>query len=77
MVSFPPAIAALNATCDRSAFDSGSASLDRYLREQATQDIRRRMAACFVALDEDFRIMGYYTLATASIPLDQLPPDLK
>jgi hypothetical protein len=32
---------------DRSSFASGSAPLDRYLREQVTQDIRRRVAACF------------------------------
>ena len=29
-------------THDRSSFDSGSVPLNRYLREQATQDVRRR-----------------------------------
>jgi ribosomal protein S18 acetylase RimI-like enzyme len=59
---------------DRKHFDSGTEPLDRYLREQVTQDIRRRVAACFVAVDDEQRIAGYYTLASASVPLDQLPP---
>jgi ribosomal protein S18 acetylase RimI-like enzyme len=58
---------------DRKRFDSGSEPLDRYLREQVSQDIRRRVAACFVALADEQRIAGYYTLASASVPLDQLP----
>lgn len=59
---------------DRSAFASGSAPLDRYLREQVTQDIRRRVAACFVVLTAEQRIAGYYTLASASLLLADLPP---
>lgn len=60
---------------DRGAFNSGSAPLDRYLREQATQDMRRRVAACFVAL-QDGQIAGFYTLASASVPLGELPPSV-
>jgi GNAT superfamily N-acetyltransferase len=59
---------------DRTVFDSGSGPLDRYLREQVTQDTRRRVAACFVAADDSRRVAGYYTLASASVPLDRLPP---
>jgi len=59
---------------DRKQFDCGTLPLDRYLREQATQDIRRRVAACFVAVDDEPRIAAYYTLASASVPLDLLPP---
>lgn len=62
---------------DRSSFDSGSVALDRYLREQVGQDIRRRIAACFVALNNENRIAGYYTLATASVPLKDLPDTIK
>jgi len=58
---------------DRSRFDSGNAALNRYLREQVTQDIRRRVAACFVAVDDGGRIAAYYTLSTASVPLLDLP----
>lgn len=59
---------------DRTRFNSGSEALDRYFREQVTQDMRRRVAACFEALDEDHQIAGYYTLASASILLADLPP---
>lgn len=58
---------------DRNGFASGSASLDRYLRELAAQDVRRRLSNCFVALDEAGTIAGYFTLAAASIPLNELP----
>lgn len=58
---------------DRTAFDSSSEPLDRYLREQVTQDIRRRVAACFVALADEQRIVGYYTLSSTSIALGELP----
>lgn len=75
-MSSPSRVVAFDAAYDRSTFNSGSAPLDRYLREQVTQDIRRRVAACFVALTDEQRIAGYYTLATASVPLADLPGDI-
>ena len=73
-MSGPPfRIALLDREQDRSSFASGSPSLDRYLREQATQDIRRRVAACFVAVTDESRVAGYYTLASASMLLAELP----
>lgn len=53
-------------------FCCGVEPLDRYLRELASQDAKRRISNCFVALDSDGTIAAYYTLAAASIPLDQL-----
>ena len=73
MSGAPFRVALLEAAHDRAAFHSGSEPLDRYFREQITQDIRRRVAACFVALADDQRIAGYYTLATASLLLADLP----
>src|SRR3546814_7642943 len=46
------------------------------LKKQATQDIRRRMTACFVALADDGHIAGYYTLAATSVLLAELPTEL-
>ena len=63
----------LNTAHDRTGFNSDSERLNRYLREQVTQDIRRRIAACFVALADGERIAGYYTLASASLLLTDLP----
>lgn len=62
---------------DRSRFASGSGALDRYLREQASQDIKRRIASCFVAVSVQTReVAGYYTLAAASIALTALAPEI-
>ena len=60
---------------DRMVFSCGVAALDRYFRELVTQDIRRRISNCFVALDPAGAVAGYYTFAATSIPLTQLPPD--
>lgn len=62
---------------DRSAFCSTSEQLNSYLRERVTQDIRRRLASCFFALDQDQRIMGFYTLSAASLLLNDLPVEFK
>ena len=52
---------------DRKAFSCGVAALDRYLKEP-TQDIKRRVSNCFVAIREDGNVVGYYTFAAASLP---------
>lgn len=58
---------------DRAAFASGSELLDRYLYERASQDMRRRVASCFVAVDGAGAIAGFYTIAASSLVLDALP----
>jgi ribosomal protein S18 acetylase RimI-like enzyme len=65
----------LSAKHDRSRFDCGSEPLNRYFTQQVTQDIRRRVAACFVATTSAGAVAGYYTLASASVPLTDLPPE--
>ena len=60
---------------DRSAFASGSDVLDRYLQQQAKQDMRRRVASCFVAVDAAGEIAGFYTIAASSLVLDLLPAE--
>ena len=62
----------LSPTHDRKAFSSGVASLDRYLLELATQDVKRRVSNCFVALDNAGIIAGYYTLAASTVPMTEL-----
>jgi GNAT superfamily N-acetyltransferase len=62
---------------DRSQFRSGSDALDRYLREQASQDIRRRIATCFVAVNvTSLDLAGYYTLTATSVALNALSPEI-
>lgn len=63
---------------DRSAFACGSDALDHYLRNQASQDVRRFVANCFIAVDAATGdVAGYYTLAATSIPADDLPPEMR
>jgi GNAT superfamily N-acetyltransferase len=67
----------LSSVHDRSRFTSGSAQLDRYFREQASQDIKRRIATCFVALSvETSDVAGFYTLTATGIALSALAPDI-
>jgi len=62
---------------DRAAFTCGVASLDRYLRELASQDVKRLVAGCFVAVETAANsIAGYYTLAAASVRADEVPAEL-
>lgn len=69
-------IEALASAHDRKSFSSGVAPLDRYLHELVSQDIKRRVSNCFVALDDTGVIAGYYTFAAASFPLSELSADI-
>jgi hypothetical protein len=63
---------------DRAAFSCGDASLDRYIREQASQDVKRGLAGVFVitANDDPKQILAYYTLSSRELKLDQLPEEI-
>ena len=60
---------------DRKAFASGSPELDAYLQTRASQDMRRRVASCFVAIDDLGLVAGFYTIAATSLVLDALSAD--
>ena len=66
----------LDLSTDRSGFECGVEALDRYFRTQVSQDVKRRMAACFVATDAHGQVAGYYTLSSASVLLVDLPQAL-
>lgn len=62
---------------DRQGFVCGNDALDRYFWERATQDIRRRVTACFVAVEtKTGRVAGYYTLAAGGVPLADMPENI-
>jgi ribosomal protein S18 acetylase RimI-like enzyme len=63
----------LDGAHERSEFHSGPDPLDSYFKQQVSQDVRRRVTACYVALTDHQRIAGYYTLASASVLLSDLP----
>ena len=59
---------------DRTAFSCGVPGLDRYLIQQAGQDVRRRIARAFVCTpDGADTVLGFYTLSAVSIILVSLP----
>jgi ribosomal protein S18 acetylase RimI-like enzyme len=69
-------IAPLSSDHDRASFSCGVEALDRYLRSQAGQDIRRHVSNCFVASPVNTNgVAGYYTLSATSVPLTELPQD--
>ena len=74
MVTRPFRVELLATGQDRTSFTSGSEPLDRYFRQQVSQDVRRRVTSCFVALDQTDRVAGFYTLASSSVVLSDLPP---
>lgn len=62
---------------DRNTFSCGVDALDRYLASHAGQDVRRRVSACYVAVEAaSGKLAGYYTLAAGSVALNDLPPHL-
>jgi GNAT superfamily N-acetyltransferase len=73
-VNSPFRLEALSQAHDRTTFRCGVDALDRYFREQATQDIRRRMSNCFVAVERTTdEVAGFYTLATSGVSNTELP----
>ena len=73
----PFQIETLAARHDRKAFASGVRTLDRYFREQVTQDVKRRATACYVTVEAATgRVAGYYTLAAGGVPLADMPEAL-
>lgn len=70
----PFRLEALNEAHDRAAFKCGDQALDRYFQTQVTQDIRRHVTNCFVAIEVATGLLtAYYTLAATSIPTPDLP----
>lgn len=69
-------VARLAPAHERTGFQCGSAELDRYFLEQVGQDVRRRLSTCFVALTDEERVAGYYTLASTGVLLNELPQTL-
>jgi predicted GNAT family N-acyltransferase len=52
----------------RDKFINQHPSLQNYIRSVARQDVDRDLARCFVLIDEEKIIKGYYTLNNLSIP---------
>lgn len=58
-------------------FDCGNEVLTRYLRTQASQDVKRGIASCVVAVDvATGAVAGYYTLSANRVDRTGLPAEL-
>jgi GNAT superfamily N-acetyltransferase len=68
-------IVLLNEGHDRNSFRCGVESLERYLKTQAGQDVRRKANAVFVLSEpaEPARVLGYYTLCAMAIAQGDVP----
>ncbi len=70
------AIEPLGPQHNRKGFSCGEPSLDAYIQRQASQDVKRDLALCYVLSQRDSAILGYYTLSASSVNLTDLPQDL-
>ncbi|HEY8601465.1 MAG TPA: GNAT family N-acetyltransferase [Thermomicrobiales bacterium] len=67
----------LGAQHERAAFASEVAALDRYFREQAGQDMRRRAAVVYVLVErESAASAGFYTLSATGVDVSAFPTDV-
>lgn len=68
-------IVPLDEVHDRAGFTCGVESLDRYLKAQAGQDVRRKANAVFVLCSEGDPecVLGYYTLCAMAISQGEIP----
>ena len=63
---------------NRKNFDCGKELLNNYLKNQAGQDVKRKLSACFVLAEKETNnIEGYYTLSNNSIPLSRFPEHIQ
>jgi len=69
----------LNISHNRPGFGCGVESLDNYIKKQAKQDVKRRISRVFVAIEANKPsvVLGFYTLSSLSIELNNLPESLK
>lgn len=58
---------------DRSKFSCEEESLTIYLQKQVSQDIKKGLAACFVILNDQAEVIGYYTLTSESLDREAIP----
>ncbi len=62
---------------DRSTFKCSNETLNEYLKTQANQDRKRKLALPYVlTFGDNPAIRGFYTLSASSVVLSDLPPKL-
>ena len=63
----------LDKTHIRKNFTCEEESPSNYIKKHVSQDIRKRLATCFVAADNKLNVIGYYTLTSESLGREMIP----
>ncbi|MBK8390884.1 MAG: GNAT family N-acetyltransferase [Saprospiraceae bacterium] len=66
-------ISILDNTHNRKSFECEEQTLTDYIQHQVSQDIKKKLAVCFVATDKDNNVIGYYTLTSESLGRELIP----
>lgn len=69
------AIAPLEKGHDRKSFKCGQPDLDDWFQRRASQDDKRDVARVFVATDGELGVIGFYSLSSFSLSIDDLPEE--
>ena len=63
---------------NKDGFDCSKELLNNYLRNQAGQDVKRKLSACYVlANGETKSVIGYYTLSNYGIPISSFSTQIR
>lgn len=66
----------LKSSHHREDFSCGKEPLDNYIKKQASQDAKRKLAVCFVIIQHEDnlnKVKGYYTLSNEGLPRELIP----
>ena len=66
-----------NRSDKRDQFDCGQPTLNNYIQRNATKDVKNGACTCFVVKEKDDHVIGYYTLSSNNIPLEDAPLDFQ
>jgi hypothetical protein len=70
------AIEPLGTQHDRAAFSCGQPALDDWFRRRAGQDEKRNVARVVVAVDDEHGVVGFYSLSSFTLAIEDLPQDI-
>jgi ribosomal protein S18 acetylase RimI-like enzyme len=66
-------ISILDTTHNRKGFECEEPLLNNYIQKQVSQDVKKKLAVCFVATDKNKNVIGYYTLTSESLGRELIP----
>jgi len=67
----------ISRTHERKTFRCGKPPLDAYLHRYARQNDEKNISKTFLAVDDKNKVLGYYSLCTASIEFEELPENIR